>query len=333
VTGPSRARHLDLDALADVLSGQRADDGHLDACAECAERLAELAGAEVAVVASLATLPAPALPDGLAERLADALRAEAARSAAGSVPVRAGTVTSPVTGSVTPLRRRRRRTPTWLPAVAAAVALVLAGGFGLDALRGLGTGSSSSDSSAAGGGGGGGDGGGQGASAAADQVESLAALADSSATDYAVPAQRTAALPRLLGQGRAFTAGPSGQPPPAATAVPPVPAASPVPAVPSSPDASGPDPAVPAPAAADRAAPLERLRDPAALAECLVAVEQDGSPGAPPLSLDYAAYAGAPALAVVQPADDPSAVVLTVVGPGCSGADADTLLRTRVARP
>ena len=64
------------DALADVLAGERPDDLHLRSCGACADRLAELAAAEVAVVASLAALPPAPVPEGLVERLTAALRDE-----------------------------------------------------------------------------------------------------------------------------------------------------------------------------------------------------------------------------------------------------------------
>ncbi len=61
--------HLDLDALADVLAGER-DDAHLRTCPPCTDRLAELAAADASVTAALGALPPPPLPDGLSERLA-----------------------------------------------------------------------------------------------------------------------------------------------------------------------------------------------------------------------------------------------------------------------
>jgi len=74
---------------------------------------------------------------------------------------------------------------------------------------------------------------------------------------------------------------------------------------------------------------LDRLRDPAALAACLAAL-----PGgdADVLAVDYARYAGAPALAVVQ-ADGPDLVEVTVVGSGCSAADPQVLGSASLPRP
>ena len=97
------------------------------------------------------------------------------------------------------------------------------------------------------------------------------------------------------------------------------------------PGAGAPLPVQGGPAAPDPA--LQRLRDPVAREQCLVALRGDGGPGADPLALDLATYRGSPALAVVQPAADPARLVLTVVGPGCSTADPDVLLRTTVDRP
>lgn len=300
MTGPSASDHLDLDALADVLAGERTGERHLRGCAQCSERLAELAGAEVAVVASLATLPAPALPDGLSDRLADALRAEAARD-----PRTTSTRTSPVTRL-----RPRRRAPAWLPAAAAAVALVVAGGSVLGVLQGRGPQSGTTDASSESAAGG---------QAAPEGMADLPALSQVSGVDYADEAQRDAGLTSLLAA--------------ADTAVP-----EPEVAVPSSARSGSAATAPPPPAPALGAGPvadpvLDRLRDPSALAQCLAALRRDGAPAAAPLALDYAAYGGVPALAVVSPDPDPAFVVLTVVGPGCSAADPDTRLRTRVARP
>jgi hypothetical protein len=101
--------HLDLDALADLLAGE-GDRTHLDSCAACQARLAELAAAMPAVAASLGALELPAEPADLAGRLEAALAVAAA---------------PPIT-NVLPLRSRSR----WLPAlagVAAAAALVTGG--------------------------------------------------------------------------------------------------------------------------------------------------------------------------------------------------------------
>ena len=71
--GPPDDGHLDLDALADVLAGER-DDAHLRTCRHCTDRLGELAAADASVAGALGALPAPPLPDGLSARLAQALQ-------------------------------------------------------------------------------------------------------------------------------------------------------------------------------------------------------------------------------------------------------------------
>lgn len=81
------------------------------------------------------------------------------------------------------------------------------------------------------------------------------------------------------------------------------------------------------------AGPLARLREPAALADCLGVLPDPSLPDQRPLALDYATYGGAPALAVVLPDPDPTRLSLFVVGPGCSRADADVRFFTRVTRP
>lgn len=81
--------HLDLDALADVLAGQVSDHTHLDTCASCQARLAELNGSLPLVAASLAAVQPPVEPTELGVRIADALTAERAPSGGTIVPLRA----------------------------------------------------------------------------------------------------------------------------------------------------------------------------------------------------------------------------------------------------
>lgn len=102
-------RHLDLDALADVLAGGH--DPHLDTCEPCRARLAELSSALPTVGAALAALPDPPVPPGLGQRLTEALAA----------------ARTPATAEVVPIARRRTR---WLPALAAvaAAAVLVTGG-------------------------------------------------------------------------------------------------------------------------------------------------------------------------------------------------------------
>ena len=257
MTDPSG--HLDLDELADVLAGER-DDSHLRGCDRCSDRLAELAAAQAPVSAALAALPVPAMPSGLPLRLTRALQEERRRELA----------------TVRPLRRRRA--PTWLPAVAASVALVTVGtvgtvGWSLLDLSGSGdVDTAASDA-----------GGGSGAQESEAAPEAATGLAlPPAGTDWADEATRADALSRLL----------------AAT-----------------------DTSASSDAAARAGDGLERLRDPAALAACLSAL-----PGGDDdvLAVDYASYAGAPAIAVVQPADR-GTVRVTVVGSDCAAGDPDLL--------
>lgn len=167
-TAPS---HLDLDTLADVLAdeGEPHDTAHLSACASCTSRLAELQAADARVAAALSTLPPPAVPADLADRLTAALAAEA--------PLRAGSAS--VTALPAPGSRRR----TWLPAAAAAVLLLSGAGIGYSLLDG-GAADSAGDSAT-------------GATAGPEVVVSA------SGTDYADPAAVSAALPRVLTGGEA----------------------------------------------------------------------------------------------------------------------------------
>jgi hypothetical protein len=288
--------HLDLDALADALADDAADGtGHLAGCASCTSRLAELAAAESRVTGALAGLPAPGLPDDVAQRLTAALAAEPALSGSASASVTA-----------LPTRTARRR---WLPAAAAAgVLMVSAAGLGLAFLP---------------------KGGG-------DELASGAGLpalpTSASGTDYADEAAVAQVLPGVLDgtAGRAYSES-SGESATRSTA---------------RTDGNGgggsaaqteqQDSALtaqePAPAAAG-GDPLERLRGPEGLADCLSALLPPGEPDVQPLGLDYAQFAGAPALAVVLPDPDPGKVAVYVVGPGCTAQDESLLTFLRVDAP
>lgn len=76
--------------------------------------------------------------------------------------------------------------------------------------------------------------------------------------------------------------------------------------------------------------PLQRLRDPVAAQACLSAL-----PSGPrvPLALDYASYAGRPALVAVLPAPVPNAVDVVALGLGCRTGDPQLLSSTRLPRP
>lgn len=78
---------------------------------------------------------------------------------------------------------------------------------------------------------------------------------------------------------------------------------------------------------------LDRLRTPAGLADCLLALLPPDDPSVRPLALDYAAFRGTPAMVVVLPAVDIKKVDIYVVGAGCSRANDSTLFYTSVPRP
>ena len=306
------ATHLDLDALADAQAGEgdAAGTAHLAQCTACTSRLAELAAAEATVVAALRALPDPALPEGLAERLSAAL---------GSEPPLA----TPATVTALPeaaARGRRRAQPAqrarFLPAAAAAVLLVSAGGLGYALVGGAGGGDESADTGSTAGGG-----------QAADLVLS------SSGTDYANSEAVAAALPAVLA-GTAGTAvaldGLAG-----AQAVP---EAAPEASAGAAAGATGSElarssAALPPPAAVPPGDPLERLRSPAGLADCLEAVLPPDEPDLRPRALDYATYGGQPALAVLLPDPDPAKLSVYVVGAGCAAQDAQLLGFFRIDAP
>lgn len=313
-------QHLGLDALADLLAGEgsEADVAHVGRCAGCAARLAELDEAQLPVATALAALPAPPLPDGLAARLSAALEAAGPLPASEPLdgPLRPTAVPppdedeefdraasgQPASRTVTPLQGSRRRPDgrsrrTWLPAAAVAVLALTAGGLALTALAG---GDDSETASTAGGGAG---------DVTAAQPESAAeeVVVNESGRDYAAgPQVFDELLPDVLA-GRARAADePAGE---------------------QERDLSA-DSGLATAGGGD----LERLRDPAALEACLSAlVPEDGS--VQPLAVDYAAYAGQPALVVVLPTQDPASLDVFVVGAGCAPGNDSTLFFTRVDRP
>jgi len=111
VTAPPPGPHLDLDAIADVEEGlaPRADEqaarAHLDECAQCRQRLAQLRTTR----ALLTTLPAEAMPAAVVTRVDQALSAAADNSP-----------------TIVPMARRNRfwNTPA-IAGVAAAVAILV----------------------------------------------------------------------------------------------------------------------------------------------------------------------------------------------------------------
>ena len=142
--------HLDTDVLAEfragLITGRRGARiaAHLAGCERCTALDDQLAG----VSALLASVPAPALPDRVAQRLDTVLAAEVARN--NNHPERAGRDAAGESAAPgrPPQNRGFRLLALRVLAPAAAVVLLGAGVFGLTRL-GLGSSSSSSASSAA----------------------------------------------------------------------------------------------------------------------------------------------------------------------------------------
>ncbi|MCP2340550.1 anti-sigma factor family protein [Actinomadura rupiterrae] len=126
--------HLDYDTLADLAEGLLEDDraasaeAHLDTCAECRDRSADLAD----VPRLLAEAPLPSMPAELAERIDSALAAESLHTA-----------------TVVSLEQRRKQRHWRVLSAAAAAVVVLGGGaaVGTNLLRGGGHDGSASVSS------------------------------------------------------------------------------------------------------------------------------------------------------------------------------------------
>jgi hypothetical protein len=79
---------------------------------------------------------------------------------------------------------------------------------------------------------------------------------------------------------------------------------------------------------------LDRLRTPEGLASCLAALLPPEEPDLRPLAVDYAAYAGRPALVVLLPATGGVPKVdVFVVGAGCTTGDDQTLFFGRFDAP
>jgi hypothetical protein len=186
----------------------------------------------------------------------------------------------------------------WL-AAAAAVAVLLAGaGYGISHLGGTGGGSASSTSAA-------------GKAAPAGNV-----VRNDTGADYTSRETLAAALPGLL-------AGTAGSMRAADSAVAPNGKA----------QLSGPSPSAPEAMTLAAPDPLARLRTPAGLAECLLALLPPEDPSVRPLALDYAAFKGAPAMVVVLPGTVAGKLDVFVVGPACSRANDSTLFYTSVPKP
>lgn len=290
-------QHLDLDALADALAGE--PPTHLEDCGSCAAALRDLAAAMGSVQTALAGLPEPELPDEVAARLDAAL---ARASTAGPDTGTPDAVPAPAAASaatITPLDARRR--VRWLPAasgVAAAAALVV----GAVIIWPGGTGGSNS--------------GARDSSLASRRNDGIPT--SSSGTDYGRDGVLLKqALPGLL-TGSAAPAKAGGQAPVVGSGTT---GGSTGSGAEASPDSG-------APTAVD---PLGPLRTTQRLASCLAALT-DPADKSLPLALDYASFEGKPALVVVLPSASAGKVDVFVVAAGCSQADAQLLLFSRLSR-
>lgn len=291
--------HLDLDGLSDLLAGEGgpAQVGHLAGCPVCSGALADLEQAQDPVRAALAALPPPEVPPDLAARLDAALLQ--AREDDLAAARRGGLVALPVGRPADPrhaaVHHRVTRGPSWLLGGAAAVVVVAAvAGVAVGAARmdGGSTRSTTAGTSLRD----------SPLTASAGTPGVMPVAASSTGTDYAAgPGALAAALPALL----------RGDAPTTTTATPPTMTSS--------------------AAAGDRVDPLSRLRDPAALADCLAGLADASSVGRP-VALDYARYAGAPALVVVLPTARADRVDVFVVGAACRDGAEQTLLSTELDR-
>ncbi len=298
--------HLDADALADLLAGEGDDTAvdHVGGCEMCSAALVDLSDAQEEVRRALAALPEPAVPADLAARLDAALRAEPPPAPGPSRRARPASgpwvshddrdederpvPLSPRSAPGPAGDRGARPRAAWLVRSAAGALAALVLGGGALLVAGQRHGDNDGAASSAAGGGAPPTGLAPG-SAPAAAPPAAGVPVRATGTDYARDGALADAVPRLLGTSAgASAAGPS----PAGT-----------------------------PAAA-------RLRDPAALAECL-----SGLGPRPPLALDAAAYDGRPALLVVLPADDPARVEAYVVGDACRRADPQVLTRRQLPRP
>ncbi len=321
----------------------------MSGCARCAEALTDLDAALVPVVAELAVLAASPLPPVPAD-LEDALRA---RLAAEAVPAAAAPAPAPrllpagdgpgdglptgdvLPADVVPLRPRTSRSgargPGALGVAAGVVGLLVVAGLAVGLLRG--TGGTARDDTA-------------GASvAAAPAAPDVPALA--TGTDYRTSADVARTLPLLLG-GSASGGTAAGAAADSAADGPAGSSDSPAGSAGGTADSAagsaggstggtaggGAAGSAAAPEAARAAAPdpLARLRDPAELAGCLSGLTDADSPGVP-LALDYASFAGQPALLVVLPSAREGKVDVFAVGAGCRAGDDRTLLFSRLDRP
>lgn len=305
------ADHLDLDALADHLAGISDATAHLSDCAGCNARLLELRAAELMVVATLSTLPEPTMPREFADRLASALAAEPALTAPTGPrePHSLESSSREPSSNVIPLESRRPHR-TWVPAVAASAVLMVGGLLGWQLLSGSGATPTNSPSGAAAG-------------------QDAGPVTANSGTNYSDPVAVKANLAGVLTGAQADMFALNAPMPPALGA--PEPGAAKGVAPPDS-SATGSNPADSG-ATALSADPLALLREPAGLASCLSTLLTPGQPEDRPVALDYASYAGEPALAVLLPDPDPAKLSVFVVGSTCSGSEPDLLFFFRIDKP
>jgi negative regulator of sigma E activity len=297
VTADNGSNAPDLDLLADYAAGIL--DGTPEG-ADVAERVATdpawselhaaLVRADEAVRADLAALPAETIPADVAARLDRTLADERSRSERSDLTAVAP---GPEPSNVVPLRRRRRPGAVAGGAVAAGVAVLAAGAFGLQLLT-----DSSSETA--------------GSTSAADAPSREAAESPHELSTGTPPKSAPGSVPQDA----------AGKPASTGTDYRPANLAAQVNMLLSSRAALAPGDRATDSAAIPAA--LGRLTDPANLRECLTALRATAQPRA----VDYATYAGAPAVIIVLPTKDPAAAEVAIVGPDCGAAGADTKLRT-----
>lgn len=299
MTSPGTA-HLDLDALADLLAGEgtAAQTQHVTTCAACSAALVDLDAALVPVAAELAAAaaaPLPAPPPDLEERLLARLRAEPVPAAPEGRRTGALPVAADDDEDAGPTGGTVLPSRRPAPRAGRRPALRRDGlGVAAGAVALLALVGIGLGLAARSGGG------------ASSNGSSSTAASGGSAASRPAPAVATSAT----GTDYAPDDGSLARALPRLLAAPPVP-----------PAAQSARSALPTPD------PLARLHDPTVLAGCLSAL------GGQPLALDYARFAGTPALVVVLPSARPTAVDVYVVGPGCRKGDDQTRYFRRLPRP
>lgn len=328
----------ELDLLADVLAGEaaEADVARVHASARLAQGLIEFGRADAAVRSELAALAEVRIepPAGLDARLRAAL---AEFDAPRRPRVRQ-------LAAVRVARAARTGEPWLLRAVASVAGLIVLAGIGIAVTQG----SSENELDAV--------------ASGPQQASPLAAEVPARATgrDYARPGAVAQALPFLLADGNksgadAALSGGSTDPPAPQFQVPlRLPAAPQFPAAPDRPSSStggsstgsafgttggstgsfgspG-DAAVPGRVETLSAVTLNRLRNPTARQACFTALGLE--PATMPEALDFARYAGQPALMIVLGVpDEPAALTVFVVGPTCGQGTGALLFSGQFDRP